>query len=73
MNGLTCSAWKLLQLKVDSPFLLMIFFSHLHYDSGRSTILSRIIKVDSDDSSHPESLDALGPGRRMLNKYTLTW
>ena len=66
------SSWKLLHIKVDlSPFLLMDLYLILHYYSCTATTLYchfRNIEVESNDGSHLESLDALGPGRRIFKK-----
>ena len=65
-------AWKLLDIKVGrSPFLLMNLYFILHYYRCTATTLSchfRNIEVESSNGSHLESLDALGPGRRILNR-----
>ena len=67
-----CSSWKLLPIKVGlSPFLLMDLYLILHYCSCKATTLYchfRSIVVESNDGSHLESLDALGPGRRIFKK-----
>ena len=67
-----CSSWKLLPLKVGlSPFLLMDLYLILHYYSFTATTLYchfRNIEIESNDGSHLESLDALGPGRRIFKK-----
>ena len=71
-----CSSWKLLPIKVVclSPFLLMDLWLILHYYSCKATTLYshfRNIEVESNDGSHLESLDALGPGRRIFKKCAL--
>ena len=70
-----CSAWKLLHIKVDlSPFLLIDLYLILHYYSCTATTLYchfRNIEVESNDGSHLESLDALGPGRPIFKKCAL--
>ena len=70
-----CSSWKLLPLKVGlSPFLLMDLYLILHYYSCTATTLycqCRNIEIESNDGSHLESLDALGPGRRIFKKCAL--
>ena len=70
-----CSSWKLLPVKVGlSPFLLMDLYLILHYYSCTATTLYchfRNIEVESNDGSHLESLDALGPGRRIFKKCAL--
>ena len=76
-----CSSWKLLPIKVGlSPFLLMDLYLILHFYSctvilhyySRTAITLychfRNIEVESNDGSHFESLDALGPGRRIFKK-----
>ena len=71
------SAWKLLHIKVGlSPFLLMDLYLilHLAYYSCAATTLYchfRNIEVESNDGSHLESLDELGPGRRIFKKSAL--
>ena len=64
------SAWKLLHIKVGlSPFLLMDLYLILHYYSCTATTLYchfLNIKVESNDGSHLEYLDALGPGRQIF-------
>ena len=66
------SAWKLLHIKVGlSPFLLMDLYLILHFYSCTATTLCchfRNIEVESKDSSHLESLGALGPVRRIFKK-----
>ena len=63
-----CSSWKLLPSKVGlSPFLLMDLYLILHYLYCHF----RNIEVESNDGSHLESLDALGPGRRIFKKCAL--
>ena len=66
------SAWKLLYINVDlSPFFVDGF---VYYYSCTATTLYchfRNIKVESNDGSHLESLDALGPGRRIFKKCAL--
>ena len=68
----TRSLWKLLPIKVGrSPFLLMDLYLILHYYSCSVTTLYchfRNIEDESNDGSHLESLDALGPGRRIFKK-----
>ena len=59
-----------------SPFLLMDLLMNLilHYYSCTATTLYchfRNIAVESNDGSHLESLDALGPGRRIFKKCAL--
>ena len=57
-----------------SPFLLMDLYLILHYYSCTATTLCchfRNIEVESNDDSHLESLDALGPGRRIYKKCAL--
>ena len=52
-----------------SPFLLMDLYPILQYYSCTATTLYchfRNIEVESNDDSHLESLDALGPGRRIF-------
>ena len=70
-----CSSWKVLPVKLDlSPFLLMDLYPILHYYSCTVTTLYchfRNIEVESNDGSHLESLDALGPGRRIFEKCAL--
>ena len=71
-----CSSWKLLPLKVGlSPFLLMDLYLILHYyTSCTATTLYchfRNIEIESNDGSHLESLDALGPERRIFKKCAL--
>ena len=70
-----CSSWKILPEKVGlSPFLLMALYLILHYYSCTATTLYchfRNIEVESNDGSHLESLDALGPGRRLFKKRAL--
>ena len=70
-----CSSWKLLPLKVGlSPFLLMDLYLILHYYSCTATPCTRHfrnIEIESNDGSHLESLDALGPGRRIFKKCAL--
>ena len=70
-----CSSWKLLSIKVGlSPFLLMDLYLILHYYSCTATTLYchfRNIEIESNDGSHLESLDALGPGRRIFTKSAL--
>ena len=70
------SAWKLLHIKVDfSPFLLMDLYLILHYSySCTATTLychSRNSEGESNDGSHLESLDPLGPGRQIFKKCAL--
>ena len=64
--------WKLLDIKEGrSPFSLMNLYLILHYYSCTATTLSchfRNIEVESSNGSHLESLDALGPGRQILNR-----
>ena len=55
------------------PFsvLLMDLYLVLHYYSCTATTLNcdfRNIEVESNDDSHLESHDALGPGRRMFKQ-----
>ena len=53
-----------------SPVLLKNLYLILHYYSCTKIILScyfRKIKVESDDGNYLVSLDALGPGRWLLN------
>ena len=60
-----CSSWKLLPIKVGlSPL----------YSCTATTLYChfRNIEVESNDGSHLESLDALGPGRRIFKKCALT-
>ena len=70
-------AWKLLHidLKVGlSPFLLMDLYLILRYYSCTAATLYyhfRNIEVESNGGSHLESLDALGPGRRIFKKCAL--
>ena len=60
------SAWKLLHIKVGiSPFLLINLY--LIFALPQSCHF-RNIGVESNDGSHSDSLDALGPGGRILNK-----
>ena len=70
-----CSSRKLLLIKVGlSPFLLMDLYLILHYNSCTATTLYchfRNIEVESNDGSHLESLDALGPGRGIFKKCAL--
>ena len=69
-----CSSWKLLPVKAGlSPFLLMDLYLILHYYSCTATTYChfRNIEVESNDGSHLESLDALGPGRRIFKKCAL--
>ena len=70
-----CSSWKLLPIKVGlSPFLLMDLYLILHYYSCTATTMYchfRNIEVESKHGSHFESLDALGPGRRIFKKCAL--
>ena len=70
-----CSSWKLLPIKVRlSAFLLMDLYLILHYYSCTATTLYchfRNIEVESNDGSHLESLDGLGPGRRISKKCAL--
>ena len=72
-----CSSWKLLPLKVGlSPFLLMDLYLILHYYRSSCTATTlychfRNIEIESNDGSHLESLDALGPGRRIFKKCAL--
>ena len=72
-----CSSWKLLSIKVGlSPFLLMDLYLILHYYSNCCTATTlychfRNIEVESNDGSHLESLNALGPGRRICKKCAL--
>ena len=50
------------------------FVSHFAFLQLYSTTLYchfRNIEVESNDGSHLESLDALGPGRRIFKKYAL--
>ena len=52
-----------------SPFLLMDLYLILHYYSCTATTLYchfRNIEVESNDGSHLDSLDALGPGGRIF-------
>ena len=69
------SAWTLLHIKVSlSPFLLMNLYLILHCYSCTATTLYchfRNIEVESNDGSHLESLDALGPVRRISKKCAL--
>ena len=69
------SSWKLLPIKVGlSPFLFMDLYLILHYYSCTATAMYchfRNIEVESNDDSHLESLDALGPGRRIFKKSAL--
>ena len=69
------SSWELLPIEVGlSPFLLMDLYLILRYYSCTATTLYchfRNIKVESNDGSHLESLDALGPGRRISKKCAL--
>ena len=69
------SSWKLLPIKVGlSPFLLMDLYLILHYYSCTATTLYchfRNIEVESNDGSHLESLDALGPGRWIFKSCAL--
>ena len=54
-----------------SPFLLMLLYLILLYYSCTAITLSchfRNIEVESSNDTHFESLDALGPGKRILNK-----
>ena len=68
------SAWELLHIKVGlSTFLLMNLYMYviLHYYSCTATTLSchfRNIEVESNDGTHLESLDAVGPGRCIFKK-----
>ena len=60
--------------EVLSPFLFMNLYLILHHNSCTATTLSchfRNIEVESNEGSHLESLDALGPGSRIL-KYVLS-
>ena len=70
-----CSSWKLLHIKVGlSPFLLMVLNLILHYYNSTATTLYchfQNIEVELNDGSHLESLDALGPGRRIFQKCAL--
>ena len=55
--------------RLFSVFSLMNLYLILHYYSCTATTLSchfRNIEVESNDDSHLESHDALGPGRRIL-------
>ena len=67
-----CSSWKLLPRKVGlSPFLLVDLYLILHYYSCTATTLYshfRNIEVESNNGSHLESLDALGPVRRIFKQ-----
>ena len=67
-----CSSWKLLPLKVGlSPFLLMDLYLILHYYRSSLYCHFRNIEIESNGGSHLESLDALGPGRRIFKKCAL--
>ena len=69
-----CSSWKLLHIRVGCPFLLMDLYLILHYYSCTATTLYcyfRNIEVESNGDSHLESLDTLGPGRRIFKKCAL--
>ena len=70
-----CSSWEFLPVRVClSPFLLMDLYLILHYYSCTATTLNchfRNIEVESNDGSHLESLDAIGPGRRIFEKCAL--
>ena len=67
-----CSSWKwkLLPVKVGlSPFFIDGLVSHfalLQLYSHHFVSHFRNIEVESNDGSHLESLDALGPGRRIF-------
>ena len=67
-----CSSWKLLPIKVGlSPLWLMDLYLILHYYSCTATTMyCHFRNIDIDDS-HLESLDALGPGRRIFKKCAL--
>ena len=60
------------------PFSVFVdgFVSYLHYYSCTATTLychleKKNIEVESNDGSHLELLDALGPGRRIFKKCAL--
>ena len=67
-----CSSWKLLSIKVGlSALVLMDLYLILHYYSCTATTLYchfRNIEIESNDGSHLESVDALGPGRPIFKK-----
>ena len=57
-----------------SPCLLMNLYLILHYYNCTPTTLSyhfRNIYVETNDGIHLDSLDALGPGRRILKNMHL--
>ena len=58
------------------PFSVFVdgFVSHfalLQLYSNHLVLSLRNIEVESNDGSHLELLDALGPGRRIFKKYAL--
>ena len=67
--------WKLLHMKVGLfQFLLMTLYLILHFYSCIATTLARHfrnIEMESNDGSHLDSLDALGPGRRILKNMCI--
>ena len=68
------SAWKVLHIKVGlSPFFIWIciLFALLQLYSNHLVLSLRNIEVESNDGSHLELLDALGPGRRIFKKCAL--
>ena len=70
-----CSSWKLLPVK-GRPFSIFVneFVSHfalLQLYSHHLVSHFRNIEVESNDGSHLESLDVLGPGRRIFKQETM--
>ena len=55
------------------PFSVFVdgFVSYLHYCSNHLVLSLRNIEIESNDGSHIELLDALGPGRRIFKKCAL--